>query len=156
MRASTSRVWSEKKTPEEVGTGPDKTVNEVPVAPLHCSDRGPRALRIDSPTTCQSPFLMSNFPDHDVEPFDTGPLLWWVLGLLGAALVLEFFVSVPWTEPLTEPNTWVLIGVFVGFALRIAGRRLGKRGQEGSRAFRWMSVVVWAAAAGGGLLAWLL
>lgn len=99
---------------------------------------------------------MNDFPNHDVEPFDTGPLLWWVLGLLGAALVLEFFVSVPWTEPFREPNTWVLIGVFVGFALRVAGRQLGQRGYGGSRTLRWMSVVVWAVAAGGGLFAWLL
>jgi len=100
--------------------------------------------------------MSSTFPSHDVEPFDTGPLLWWVLGLLGAALVLEFYVSVPWTEPFTEPNTWVLIGVFVGFALRIAGQRLADRKRPGARALRWASLVVWAAAAGGGLLAWVL
>lgn len=99
---------------------------------------------------------MNRFPSRDVEPFDTGPLLWWVLGLLGAALVLEFYVSDPWSEPLREPNNWVLIGVFVGFAFRLAGQRLRKQERAGARALRWASLVVWAAAAGGGLLAWLL
>jgi hypothetical protein len=99
---------------------------------------------------------MSRFPSHDVEPFDTGPLLWWVLGLLGAALVLEFYVSVPWTEPFTEPNTWVLIGVFAGFALRLAGQRLQEREQAGGPILRRASLAVWAAAALGGLLAWVL
>jgi hypothetical protein len=99
---------------------------------------------------------MTRFPSHDVEPFDTGPLLWWVLGLLGAALALEFYVSVPWTEPFTEPNTWVLIGVFVGFALRLAGQRLQAREQAGGSVLRRASLVVWAAAALGGLLAWVL
>ena len=99
---------------------------------------------------------MTRFPSRDVEPFDTGPLLWWVLGLLGAALVLEFYVSVPWTEPFTEPNTWVLIGVFVGFALRLAGQRLQERERAGGSLLRRASLVVWAAAALGGLLAWVL
>ncbi len=99
---------------------------------------------------------MNSFPDHEVEPFDTGPLLWWVLALLGAALILEFYVSVPWTEPFFEPNTWVLLGVFLGFAFRLAGRRLEERGHEGEQVLRWASLGVWAAAAGGGLLAWLL
>ena len=99
---------------------------------------------------------MNRFPSQDVEPFDTGPLLWWVLGLLGAALVLEFYVSDPWTEPLREANNWVLIGVFVGFAFRLVGQRLPKQDRAGARALRWASLVVWAAAAGGGLLAWLL
>lgn len=99
---------------------------------------------------------MSDFPSQDVEPIDTGPLLWWVLGLLGAALLLEFYVSVPWTEPLTEPNTWVLIGVFVGFALRVAGQRLQPQNRTVARIFRRASLVVWAVAAGGGLLAWVV
>lgn len=99
---------------------------------------------------------MSDFPSHDVEPFDTGPLLWWVLGLLGAALVLEFYVSVPWTEPFTESTTWVLIGVFVGFALRLAGQRFQQREGRGGQGLRWASLAVWAVAAGGGLLAWIL
>jgi hypothetical protein len=99
---------------------------------------------------------MSDFPSHDVEPFDTGPLLWWVLGLLGAALVLEFLVAVPWTAPFAEAKTWVLIGVFLGFALRVTGRRLRARNYGGERALRWASLAVWAAAAGGGLLAWIL
>ena len=99
---------------------------------------------------------MSDFPNHDVEPFDTGPLLWWVLGLLGAALVLEFLVAVPWTAPFAEAKTWVLIGVFLGFALRVTGRRLRANDYGGERALRWASLAVWAAAAGGGLLAWIL
>ena len=99
---------------------------------------------------------MSSFPDHDVELFDTGPLLWWVLGLLGAALLLEFYVSIPWTEPFTEVDTWVLLGVFVGFAFRLAGRRLSRDGRAGEQVLRWASLVVWIAAAGGGLLAWWL
>lgn len=99
---------------------------------------------------------MNEFLDPDLEPFDTGPLLWWVLGLLGVALVLEFFVSVPWTEPFSEPNTWVLIGVFVGFALRLAGQKLGERDLPGEDALRWASLAVWIAAAGGGLLAWMV
>lgn len=99
---------------------------------------------------------MSEFPNHDVEPFDTGPLLWWVLGLLGAALVLEFFVAVPWTAPFSDSGTWVLIGVFVGFALRVTGRHLGAEQRTGERALRWASLAVWASAAVGGLLAWLL
>jgi len=99
---------------------------------------------------------MSKFPSNDVEPIDTGPLLWWVLGLLGAALILELYVSVPWTEPFTEPNTWVLIGVFVGFALRLTGQRLPPDRPAAGRFFRWASLAVWAAAAGGGLLAWVL
>lgn len=99
---------------------------------------------------------MTDFPNHDVEPADTAPLLWWVLGLLGAALVLEFFVAVPWTEPLTDPDTWVLFGVFLGFALRLAGRQLSRRAYRGERVLRWASLGVWAAAAGGGLLVWLL
>jgi len=99
---------------------------------------------------------MNTFPSQDVEPFDTGPLLWWVLGLLGAALVLEFYVSDPWTDPLREPNNWVLIGVFVGFAFRLAGQRLRDRDRDGARALRWTSLVVWTLTAGGGLLAWLL
>lgn len=98
---------------------------------------------------------MNSFPDHDVEPFDPGPLLWWVLGLLGAALLLELYVSVPWTEPLTEPSNWVLIGVFLGFAFRLTGRQLGENKGALEKAFRWASLVVWAAAAGGGLLTWL-
>ncbi|MFB6248686.1 MAG: hypothetical protein ABEL97_08970 [Salinibacter sp.] len=98
---------------------------------------------------------MNRFPSHDVEPFDTGPLLWWVLGLLGAALVLEFYVSIPWTEPFTEPDTWVLIGVFAGFALRLAGQRLQERERAGGPALRRASLAVWAAAAVGGLLAWV-
>jgi hypothetical protein len=99
---------------------------------------------------------MNDFPSRDLELFDTGPLLWWVLGLLGAALVLEFYVSVPWTEPLTEPSNWVLVGVFVGFALRLVGQRLQRQERPGAAAMRRASLVVWAAAAGGGLLAWLL
>jgi hypothetical protein len=99
---------------------------------------------------------MSEFPNRDVEPFDTEPLLWWVLALLGAALVLEVYVAVPWTAPFTDPGTWVLIGVFVGFGLRVAGQRLSAAGRAGERGLRWASLVVWAAAAGGGLLAWLL
>lgn len=99
--------------------------------------------------------LMSTFPSHDVEPFDTGPLLWWVLGLLGVALLLEFFVAVPWTAPFSDPGTWVLIGVFTGFALRVTGRRLGAGGYGGEQALRWASLAVWAAAALGGLLAWV-
>ena len=99
---------------------------------------------------------MSTFPSRDVEPFDTGPLLWWVLGLLGAALLLEFFVAVPWTAPFAEAKTWVLIGVFVGFALRVAGRRLGAGDYRGEQALRWASLMVWTAAALGGLLAWIL
>jgi hypothetical protein len=99
---------------------------------------------------------MSEFPNHDVEPFDTGPLLWWVLGLLGAALLLEFVVAVPWTAPFSDPGTWVLIGVFTGFALRVTGRRLGTRHQDAEHTLRWASLAVWAAAALGGLLAWLL
>lgn len=99
---------------------------------------------------------MPNVLDHDVEPFDTGPLLWWVLGLLGAALVLELFVAVPWTRAFADPGTWVLIGVFVGFALRLGGRALRRHGYRGAGALRWTSVVVWAASALGGLLAWLL
>jgi hypothetical protein len=99
---------------------------------------------------------MSSFPNHDVEPFDPGPLLWWVLGLLGVALLLELYVSVPWTEPFTEPNTWVLLGVFLGFAFRLAGRRLSGDGRTGEQVLRWASLAVWIAAAGGGLMAWLL
>lgn len=99
---------------------------------------------------------MNDFPSHDVEPFDTGPLLWWVLGLLGAALVLEFFVARPWTAPFSDWDTWVLIGVFVGFALRLAGRRLSQNGRKGEAVLRWASLAVWAAAASGGLFAWLL
>lgn len=99
---------------------------------------------------------MNSFPDLDAEPFDTGPLLWWVLGLLGAALLLEFYVSIPWTEPFTEPNTWVLIGVFLGFAFRLGGRRLSQKGRQGEHLLRWASLVVWGAAALGGLFAWVL
>jgi Na+-transporting NADH:ubiquinone oxidoreductase subunit NqrB len=99
---------------------------------------------------------VSNFPDHDVEPFDTGPLLWWVLGLLGVALALEFYVAVPWTEPLTDPSTWVLVGVFAGFALRLAEQRLPQVDETTARGLRWASLAVWGAAAGGGLLAWVL
>jgi len=99
---------------------------------------------------------MSDFPNHDVEPFDTGPLLWWVLGLLGAALVLEFFVAVPWTAPFYDPGTWVLMGVFLGFALRITGRRLRTGSRWGEPTLRWASLVVWTAAAVGGLVAWIL
>jgi hypothetical protein len=99
---------------------------------------------------------MSDFPDHDAEPFDPEPLLWWVLVLLGAALGLEVYIAVPWTTPFTDPSTWVLIGVLVGFVLRLAGRRLRAAGQGWRRALRWASVAVWTAAAGGGLLAWLL
>ena len=99
---------------------------------------------------------MSDFPTRNVEPFDTGPLLWWVLGLLGAALVLEFFVAVPWTAPFAEAKTWVLIGVFAGFAARLAGRSLSQRGYEGESALRWTSLVLWTAAAIGGLVGWVL
>ncbi|PQJ33285.1 hypothetical protein BSZ35_00535 [Salinibacter sp. 10B] len=99
---------------------------------------------------------MNLFPDHKAETFDTGPLLWWVMGLLGAALLLEFYVSIPWTKPFSEPNTWVLIGVFLGFAFRVGGRWLSQRGRRGEQGLRWASLVVWGAAAGGGLLAWLL
>jgi hypothetical protein len=99
---------------------------------------------------------MPDFPDHDVEPFDTGPLLWWVLGLLGAALLLELYVAVPWTAPFADPGTWVLIGVFVGVALRVAGRRLRAAGHSGEQVLRWASLAVWAAAALGGLLAWVV
>jgi len=99
---------------------------------------------------------MSDFPTHDVEPLDTSPLLWWVMGLLGAALLLELYVAVPWTAPFAEPSTWVLIGVFLGFALRLGGRRLGARGYEGERALRWASLAVWATVAVGGLLTWML
>ncbi|HKL87529.1 MAG TPA: hypothetical protein VJ884_00895 [Salinibacter sp.] len=99
---------------------------------------------------------MSTFPNHDVEPFDTGPLLWWVLVLLGAALGLEFYVAIPWTAPFRDPGTWVLIGVFVGFALRITGRRLQAKSGSAERALRWASLLVWGAAAVGGLVAWIL
>lgn len=102
------------------------------------------------------PAAMSEFPNHDVEPFDTGPLLWWVLGLLGAALGLEFLIAVPWTAPFADPGTWVLIGVFVGFALRVTGRHLQASDYGGELILRWASLVVWALAAVGGLLAWIL
>lgn len=99
---------------------------------------------------------MADFPSRDVEPIDTGPLLWWVLGLLGAALLLEFYVAVPWTDPFTEPSTWVLIGILVGFAFRLAGRRLRATGRGGGDALRWASVAVWIVVVTGGLLAWFL
>lgn len=99
---------------------------------------------------------MSDFPSHDSEPFDPEPLLWWVLVLLGAALVLEVYIEVPWSAPFTDPGTWVLIGVFVGFGVRLAGRRLGAAGRSGERILRWVSVVVWSLSAAGGLLAWIL
>ncbi len=99
---------------------------------------------------------MSDFPNHDVESFDPEPILWWVLVLLGAALVLEVYIAVPWTEPFFAPSTWVLIGVFVGFALRLAGKRLREAGRAGGKTLRWISVAVWTLSAGGGLVAWLL
>lgn len=97
---------------------------------------------------------MSRFPDQDVQPFDTGPLLWWVLALLGLALLLEFYVAVPWTEPLTEASTWVLVGVFLGVALRITGEQF-HRDTTTAQGLRWASLLVWTASAVGGLLVWL-
>lgn len=99
---------------------------------------------------------MADFPSHDGELFDPEPLLWWVLVLLGAALILEIYVAVPWTAPFTDPGTWVLIGVFVGFGVRLAGRRLSAAGRSGESVLRWVSVAVWTLAAVGGLLAWVL
>lgn len=97
---------------------------------------------------------MSDFPDYDVQPFDTGPLLWWVLALLGLALLLEFYVSTPWTQPFSEPHTWLLIGVFLGFALRLTGEQY-ERGTAVSEWLRWASLVIWSASAVGGLWVWL-
>ena len=99
---------------------------------------------------------MSDLLSHDAEQFDPEPLLWWVLVLLGTALVLEVYIAVHWTEPFTEVGNWVLIGVFVGFALRLIGRRLRASDRRGEQLLRWASVVVWALSAGGGLFAWLL
>lgn len=98
---------------------------------------------------------MSHFPDHDVQPFDTGPLLWWVLGLLGLALLLEFYVAVPWTQPFSEPSTWILIGVFVGFGLRLGGQKLDPD-TSASKGLRWASFLIWSLSAVGGLLIWLM
>jgi hypothetical protein len=99
---------------------------------------------------------MSDFPSRDVEPFDSGPLLWWVVGLLGTALLLEVYVAVPWTAPFDDPSTWVLIGVLIGFALRVTGRHLTAAGYDGERALRWGSLAVWAVVAVGGVLVWIL
>lgn len=97
---------------------------------------------------------MSSFPNQDVEPFDTGPLFWWVLALLGLALLLEFYVAVPWTEPLTEPSTWVLFGVLLGVALRLTGEQYPEE-TTAARGLRWASFVAWCVSAVVGLLVWL-
>ncbi len=99
---------------------------------------------------------MSDFPNQNVDSVDMGPLLWWAVELLGAALVLDVFLAVSWTAPFTEPTTWVLIGGCVGGGLRLAGRSLGANGNGPCDALRWGSLLVWAASAGGGLLAWIL
>lgn len=89
------------------------------------------------------------------DPADPGPLLRWALGLLGAAFLLELYVSDPWTKPFFEWDTWVLVGVFAGFGLRRVGQYLDRQGQAGRKTFRWAGFLVWAASAIGGLIAWL-
>jgi hypothetical protein len=98
---------------------------------------------------------MSLVPDPDRTPADPGPLLWWVLGLLGAALLLEVYLAGSWTRPLTEPGNAVLVAVVVGIGLRLAGRH-GARTDRTRRWLRGASLALWAAAAAAGLLAWLL
>ena len=89
------------------------------------------------------------------EPTAPDPLLRWALGLLGAAFILELYVSNPWTEPFFEWDTWVLAGVFLGFGFRRAGQHLDQQGQAGRKTFRWASLLTWAASAIGGLAAWI-
>lgn len=90
------------------------------------------------------------------EPVDPGPLLRWVLALLAAAFGLELYVSEPWTTPFFEWDTWVLFGVFLGFGLRLLGRRLEEDHAIDEKMLRRASFVVWTVSAIGGLLAWLV
>jgi len=75
-----------------------------------------------------------------------------IVALLLAALVLEILLSSHWTDPFTDPGTWVVIGVGMGLALRAVGGWLGRRGRPGEETLRRVSLVVWIAAALGGLV----
>jgi len=75
-----------------------------------------------------------------------------IVALLLAALGLEILLSPHWTDPFTEPGTWVIIGVGTGMALRALGGWLARRGRPGEETLRRMSLAVWIAAALGGLV----
>ncbi|MEF8815280.1 MAG: hypothetical protein V5A20_03000 [Salinibacter sp.] len=74
-----------------------------------------------------------------------------IVALLLGALALEIALASHWADPFTESETWVLIGVGVGMALRALGGWLARRGRPGEETLRRLSLAVWGAAALGGL-----
>lgn len=98
-----------------------------------------------------------NLPNHSSLPdLATWPVLYTIIGLLLGALALEVALSSHWTDPFREMETWVLIGVVTGVALRVAGRWLTRRGRRGEDTLRWLSLAVWTVTAMGGLIGLLL
>lgn len=85
----------------------------------------------------------------------TWPVFGVIVLLLLAAFVLEIALSSHWTDPFTEPGTWVLIGVAVGFMLRGLGHWRGRRGLRGEEVLRKLSLWIWAVTALGGLVSLL-
>lgn len=75
-----------------------------------------------------------------------------IVALLMAALVLEILLASHWTDPFTEPGTWVVIGVGAGLVLRALGGWLARRERPGEETLRRLSLAVWIAAALGGLV----
>ncbi|PSQ55274.1 MAG: hypothetical protein BRD28_00880 [Bacteroidetes bacterium QH_10_64_37] len=86
----------------------------------------------------------------------TWPVFGVIIALLLGALVLDAVLSPHWTDPFREAGTWVLIGVALGFGLRGVGQWRARRERGGETTLRRLSLAVWAAAALGGFLSFLL
>ncbi|WP_263787129.1 hypothetical protein [Salinibacter grassmerensis] len=79
-----------------------------------------------------------------------------IVALLLGALALEIALASHWTDPFRVSETWVLVGVGLGMGFRAAGGWLARRGRPGEKTLRRLSLVVWAAAALGGLVGLML
>jgi len=99
---------------------------------------------------------MNESPPSSLPALASWPVFGMIIALLVGALVLDALLSSHWTDPFGEPGTWVLIGGMVGAALRGVGAWLTRRDRRGGKTLRRLSLVVWAAAAVGGLASLML
>lgn len=92
-------------------------------------------------------------PDHlGLPDLATWPVFCTIVGLLVGALAIEIALSTHWVDPFREVSTWVLMGVVVGVGLRALGAWRSRRGLGGDDQLRRASLVIWGAAALGGLV----